>query len=356
MANAKKLPSGNWRVQVYAGRDASGKRIYQSFTASTRREAERMAANWNAERGDRLAKVTGCTVDEAIQSYIDTCRATGGSPSTLAAYDVMRRNAYPLLASVSVTKLSLAMIQAQIDARAESHAPKTIRNELGLLRAAVSRHRKDLVFDDLILPKRKRREMSIPTDEQVQTLLSATSDADEDMFIAISLAAVMGLRRSEICALTMDDVDASNQTMHICKAMVTGIGGKLHVKPPKTEAGDRVLPIPDALYAQLTARRSSGEKLVNLSPNVITERYAHLCDRLGVVGSFHALRHYHASIMIAVGAPEKYIVADMGHSTFDMVRQVYGHVMAEKKRELMTGLANHADKIFGVQHEKQHDL
>ena len=40
MANAKQLPSGSWRVQVYAGKDAQGKKQYLSFTRPTRKEAE----------------------------------------------------------------------------------------------------------------------------------------------------------------------------------------------------------------------------------------------------------------------------------------------------------------------------
>ena len=45
MSEARKLPSGKWRNQLYVGRDANGKRIYESFTADTKREADRLAAN-----------------------------------------------------------------------------------------------------------------------------------------------------------------------------------------------------------------------------------------------------------------------------------------------------------------------
>ena len=40
MATAKKLPSGSWRVQLYAGKTPDGKRRYLSFTANTKKEAE----------------------------------------------------------------------------------------------------------------------------------------------------------------------------------------------------------------------------------------------------------------------------------------------------------------------------
>ena len=40
MANARQLPSGSWRVQVYAGKNAADKPQYRSFTAPSKKEAE----------------------------------------------------------------------------------------------------------------------------------------------------------------------------------------------------------------------------------------------------------------------------------------------------------------------------
>lgn len=66
MANARKLPSGSWRVRISAGK-RNGKYIYESFTAPTKREAERMAAEWAMERESRPESMT---VESAIDKYI----------------------------------------------------------------------------------------------------------------------------------------------------------------------------------------------------------------------------------------------------------------------------------------------
>lgn len=346
MAKAKKLPSGNWRVLLYDGKDPTGKRIYESFTAPTKKEAERMAAVWESEREMRRQQLENTPVKELIASYIKTCEAAGMSPETIRSYIAMSHSAFSLIGDVLISRLTLSMIQDQIDERARSRAPKTVRNELGLLRSSISRYRKDIEFDDLILPKRRKTEMVIPTDEQVKQLIADVSK-DDDMYIAVLLAALMGLRRSEICALEWTDIDKETRTLHVGKALVRDPYGKHRVKPPKTAAGDRYLPIPENMYIQITARRKTLDKrLVRLSPNAITERYERVRVRLKIPGRFHDLRHYHASVMLAVGAPEKYIVADMGHSSFDMVRKVYGHIMEEKKRELAQGLAAHSTKIL----------
>ena len=43
MAEPVKLPSGNWRIQVFLGRDKNGKRKFKSVTAATKREVKRKA-------------------------------------------------------------------------------------------------------------------------------------------------------------------------------------------------------------------------------------------------------------------------------------------------------------------------
>lgn len=72
MAKAKKLPSGNWRTQVYLGKDATGKPIVESFTASTARESERLAAVAAADR--KRKKKQTLTLGQAMDEFIDTCR------------------------------------------------------------------------------------------------------------------------------------------------------------------------------------------------------------------------------------------------------------------------------------------
>ena len=46
---AKKLPSGNWRVRLYVGKE-DGKPKYKSFTASTKKEAEFAAAQYGQQK------------------------------------------------------------------------------------------------------------------------------------------------------------------------------------------------------------------------------------------------------------------------------------------------------------------
>ena len=83
MANAKKLPSGSWRVQAFSHKDpVTGKRIYKSFTASTKAEAQRMAAEFMCSVREADGNPT---VAECVDRYIES--KTGVlSPSTVRGY------------------------------------------------------------------------------------------------------------------------------------------------------------------------------------------------------------------------------------------------------------------------------
>ena len=96
MAKAKKLPSGSWRVQVYAGEE-NGKRKYKSFTAPSRKEAEYLAAEWARDRKDR--ERGNITVREAIDRYIKS-KEPVLSPSTIRGYRIIYRNNLKTLMSV----------------------------------------------------------------------------------------------------------------------------------------------------------------------------------------------------------------------------------------------------------------
>lgn len=89
--NAKKLPSGSWRARLFLGEDESGKKHYKSFTASTKREAERLALNYAEER----ATPDKITFGDALVKYIDS-KSNVLSPSTLRGYRQMETYYKPI--------------------------------------------------------------------------------------------------------------------------------------------------------------------------------------------------------------------------------------------------------------------
>lgn len=354
MAKAKKLPSGNYRCRV-SYTDEYGIQHTESFTEATAALAEAKAAMWKAGMIERDDEIIHVPLGDAIDNYIDVCRATGISPSTIRAYVSYRKNAYGPILKMRIDRITLRDIQSWIVWRAKTSSPKTIKNNLVLISAVLKSNQISLDFSLLKLPKAKRSEMEIPTDEQVMAMLDDVQE-DDDMYIAVSLAALMGLRRSEICALKWTDISLCDgvATLTVNKALVADENG-IHVeKDPKTLAGSRTLVIPDALYNELKRRRHLRPTLVSITPNSITERYMRLSDRVGAPRRFHNLRHYHASVLMYKGATKKYIVSDMGHASFDMVERVYGHVTGDEKAALHEPMNEHANMLISRNKNRCH--
>lgn len=348
MAKAKKLPSGNWRVQLYAGKDANGKRIYRSFTAPTRKEAEYLAADYalTLKQQKRDLAPTRITLDAAMARWIEN-RRNALSPSTSRMYDSMYRNAYTPLLSMPVIFITAEDVQATISAYAATHSPKSVRNAYGLLHSVLTDCAPSLDLSRIKLPQRVLTELEIPQDDDVARLIAYSRDHDQDLYIAVLLAATLGLRRSEICALTQEDF--TDGKVSINKALVLSYDNCSHVvKPPKTASGYRTLDVEPEIYAIVKAHGADPRtgRILSLSPEGVSARYATMKKQLNIPGRFHDLRHYAASVMLALGVPNKYAMRRMGHSTPQMTERVYQHVFGSVDEQFTHSIDAHTATLL----------
>ena len=85
MPKAKKTKAGTWKVTIYDYKDSTGKVHQKSFTAETKRDAERLATEYR--NGPKLSDLT---VGEAVKGYIDS-KKNVLSPSTHRSYMAIYR-------------------------------------------------------------------------------------------------------------------------------------------------------------------------------------------------------------------------------------------------------------------------
>lgn len=326
MPKAKKLPSGSWRCLAYAGKDAAGKRKYESFTAPTKKECEYLVAQWQLQRNTRPAdRALGDAIDAYIQDNTGVL-----SPSTIVKYKSMRSNYFGPIESVPLRRVTSDLVQGWISTLSLTLAPKSISCVYSLLLSTLSQYAPDLRLH-VRLPRRVPQEMHIPTPEDVALMISEADDALRPVLV---IATSMGLRRAEISALTWSDV--RDGTLRINKAYTKGPGGILVLHAPKTNAGIRTLPIPPAARPYLTMPEDAedDQRIINLTPDAITRRFERLCARLGFQFRFHSLRHYYDSVLCSLGVPDKYIMKRMGHATPTMTKMVYQHIMKTRDEQI----------------------
>lgn len=344
MARAKKLSSGKWRVLQFVGMDGN-KRQYKSFTAPTKKEAEYMATAYVMDN-HRKQTPSKLTVGEAIDRYIDNKTAVL-SPSTIREYRQMRRNCLSGMMSVSLGDLTMDTIQSAINEDAKTKSPKTVRNAHGLLSSALKESMPDFVLRTR-LPGRVKPSIAIPDKDNIQQLISLAKGTDMESVIMI--ASALGLRRSEISALTWADVDVTKRLLHVNKAIVLDEHRKWVVKPPKTFTSSRVIDMPKYLADHLQALKTSRESVtdetnvVALTPNNISDRFTKMRKQCNVDCRFHDLRHYNASVMLALGVPDLYAMRRLGHATPNMLKTVYQHTMRDKQKEVADAINAYMDE------------
>lgn len=328
--NITKDDAGRWTARVSAKTAAGTKR--RRFYGETRKDVQRQAEAW-------IAEVTRCasdlTVAGAVESFIRARHAVL-SPSTIKAYQANYKNHLAAIRTPLAT-FSNAEAQVFISRLAADHSPKTVRNVWTLLSASVCFFDPGRAFS-VHLPQRVKPDIFCPDDTLMRQVFAAV--AGTELEIPVMLAAMIPARRSEICALTARDVRGRQIT--ISKALVEGPDG-LVVKAPKTRAGYRLVTIPKDV-AQLLP--SSGP-LTQLTPRQISNRFRVILRQNGIPHfSFHALRHYGASVMLSMGIPLKEVQRRGGWESPEVLQQIYSHALLDQIPAADARIADHFGSLI----------
>ncbi len=345
MGKAKKLPSGNYRVREYDYTDEAGKKHYKSFTHSDKRTAELMAKEFKA--GKRI-KVNDeeCTflLESAYDKYIEL-KEYVLSPTTIREYKKYKKTYFQNLMKKNIFEISQEDVQNAVNSEIvdRSISPKTIHNIHGLLSSVLKEYRPEFALRTT-LPKKQKTEINIPSKEEVLTLLKHIEDTPLEL--PVLLCSGLGLRRSEVCALTWKDIDFDNHTLKINKALVQNDKKEWILKIPKTPSSNRVLDIPDYIFKVLKKQKKEQGSIAEFNPNVFYKRYKKVLEELQLPGyRLHDLRHYTASVMLALNVPNKYAMEIMGHETENMLNRVYQHTMKSEMKKISSKLDLYHNKI-----------
>ena len=338
MATAKKLPSGSWRVRIYDYTDSNGKQHYKSFTAKTKKEAEKAAANYMPE--DRTSR-TEATFGECADAYI-LKRTPVMSASTIREYSGYRRRYLDRLSKLPIWRITQDDIQREVNTLSLDLSPKTVRNVHGFISTVLGAYRPDFRLHT-VLPKRVPPKLYVPTEDEIRRLMVSVSDTI--MELPILLAAFGPMRRGEICALRSENI--SGNIVHVCENMVIDKDNTWRIKAPKSYAGDRYIDYPDFVakhWQGITGR------ITELDPDDISHRFEHVLKNAGLPHfRFHDLRHYSASIQHALGIPDAYIQQRGGWNSDAVLKQVYRHTLEEQTRQMTAKINDHFSALHDTQ-------
>ena len=349
-----------YRASVWSGKDR--KLIKKTFPTMAAAKQWRRDALGELDAG-RLRPPDPLTIEQAADKFLDGAR--GGSvrdrsgrtykPSTIRGYErVLRLRVLPVIGRVRLTELRRTDVQALVDRMAaQGLSGSTIRNTLDPLRAiyrrAMSRESVGInPTTNLELPAARGKRERIASPQEANSLLAALPTEGRALWATAFYA---GLRRGEVRALRVSDVDLGKSEIHVQRTWDDVEGAT----EPKSEAGRRIVPLlavlRDYLDEHLLRTGREGSDLVFgrtatdpfIPSTVRSQALAAWGDGLTPI-ALHECRHTFASTLIDAGANPKAIQEFMGHATIQMTFDRYGHLMPGRRDEIRTQLDSYLDR------------
>ena len=321
----EKLPSGSYRIRkMYKGTTYTVVTDYKP----TQKEAMQLMA---AELDKIKENYKKMTFKAAASEYINL-KINVLSPSTIRSYDTIIRMLSSNFLSLNIHDITVKEVQKEINRIAKDRSPKTVRNYHGFIASVLGLFCPHMKLNTT-LPQKKKNIPYIPTDDDIKRILDYFKDTEYEIPIIL---ACYGMRRSEILALTLDDINGDS--ININKAMVLNKERKWIIKnTTKTSASTRKIIIPMKIVDMI---RDKGY-IYTGHPNNISKYLVKAEVILGIPKfTLHKLRHYFASKMSAMNIPEEDIMKFGGWETDHVMKEVYRHSMEDKNQKAQREAAN----------------
>jgi integrase len=207
-------------------------------------------------------------------------------------------------------------------------------------------------------PKVATTEKTALTPEQVAAIYELANEPA--VKVAIGLAAVTGMRRGEVCGLKWADIDPETGLVTIERAWVSDDHGQ-HLTTTKSKKSRRIPlgPFGEQVLAsyerhQRAAWGELGEWIVSytngdtpFSARTLTSDFGRLAKKVGVGATFHDLRHFAQTVLVAEGIDPVTAARRAGH-TPEVTLATYTHGTPERDAaaaEVVSGVSTRAFEV-----------
>ena len=334
--------------------------------AESKRAAEAELAEWRMraelESSKRCSSQRVVPYMLSVVDSLEGCRAI--EKSTAGHYRKDARAWEPWLGDVRMCDLTRDSIELAVsDMLAQGRAATTVNRRLTMLKMACEEavERGDLAKSPargVRRPKLSRPKVNYCDKSTRDAVFRKVESLPTSRYtVAYQIALRAGLRRSEICALQVQDFDQTTKTLWVRRSIGMD-GSKPYVKDTKTDR-DRDVPLTDAVVEVIAgwlAHQRREWAAVGLalrptdwllgypdghfmSPDVLSRKWASLAENEGWLGAagkrptLHDLRHTFATVAVASGADVKSVSSILGHANTSMTLDVYASADKRAKRD-----------------------
>ena len=249
------------------------------------------------------------------------------SPGTLNSYESIVRNMSDGFKRLKLSQITQVTVQKEVNDYSATHSAKSTKNFNGFVKSVLRTFKPNIVIRTTLPPKDENKGI-LPSENDIRTLLDAVKDTEYSIIFQLG---VLGLRRSEACALTLDDINGNVLTIN--KAKVKGRDNQWTIRNyTKTAESTRTIILPEPLVNEIRERGY----IYKGSPDTLLKYLHRLQKRYGLPNfKLHSLRHYFASYCHVKGIPDAYVKEMGGWSpTSDIMEKVYQETMDNKTMKM----------------------
>lgn len=279
-----------------------------------------------------------------IDDYLSVCKIQRGlDPKTLKAYRIDLKQ-YAAFAKAEEQPLSRATIMRYLEALSFAYAPKTVKRKLASLRGLTSYLLDEHILEEnpfikirLRLKEPKVLPRTIPTPAIEKMLRIAHDDISNASgkarrmalrnAIIIEMLFSTGMRVSELCQLTFEDIDLNNGVM-----IIWGKGAKERILRVENDAILKLLREYCEMDASETRSFLKNQNGAALSDQSVRTILRHFEKRAGLHMHItpHMFRHSFATALLEENVDIRYIQKMLGHSSITTT-QIYVEATTEKQ-------------------------
>lgn len=321
----KKRSDGRYQKSIKDER--AGKRVY--FYAESERELYKKILDYTAkaERGRLFSEVA----DEWWELEVENL-----SPSTVRGYKKATERIVEVFGDYRMSEIHTADISRFLYNLGKKYqmAKKTVKNHKIILNRIF--HFAVVQGDISYNPA---REAEIPRGLKETPRLPATPSEEQKISSAQGvwllpfMALYTGMRKGELRGLKWGDIDMERRLIHVQRSVWDGYG--THIKPLKTKAGDRLIPILDNLYAELSKHKGNPDHYVFGGKKPLTEKayryqYLRFQKATGITATVQQLRKSYATMGVSANLPPDVFAAIFGHEDITTTLNIYSQVREER--------------------------
>ncbi len=357
MAKYKKRPDGRYATSTIVGYTDDGKPKRKTLYGRTIMELDKKVAEFKSlQNKGIIINDEGMTVEQWGKKWLELYKSAKEYNTYTMYQNVLNKHIIPQLGDIRLNALKSHHIQELLnDIIQKGHHRTAEIVKLTIKQIIQQAIINEYIYKDVSLkvslPQSKKKEKRALTTEE--KLLIEKSKLTQKERVFVDLLYYTGARRGEALALTVKDIDFINRKLIINKNLVLKDSQSDIKNSPKTDAGNRLIPLPTKLLSELKeylANVSSIYLFTKQNGELMTKSsfrrfWDNILDKMNIAAGGdkfsrsetairlvskditpHIFRHTYATNLYYADIDVKTAQRLLGHSNIQITLEIYTHL------------------------------